>query len=171
MKIRTEQLDSLFKQQELLAQKPKSLGKQDFGATLAQELGLSPEGAKAAGSAPLPGSQNAVVGQMLLEGTENTAASTAEMDAVLQQALQQASGALDTWDSYVGALDQAGKAGTQANLRDAYGLLQGLDGQIAALKQGAQPVLGQNPGLASIVQELDVMTATEKFKFNRGDYV
>lgn len=170
MKIRTEQLDSLFKQQELLAKKPTAPGQQGFGATLAKEMGLA-EGTQASSTLPLPGSQNAVVGQMLLGATENTAAPATDMEAVLQQALQQASGALDTWDSYVGALQQAGKGGVQTTLRDAYGLLQGLDGQIAALKQGAQPVLGQNPALADIVQELDVMTATEKFKFNRGDYV
>lgn len=170
MKIRTEQLDSLFKQQELLAKKPAGSSQQGFGATLAQELGIT-EGAKTPGTLPLPGSQNAVVGQMLLGATENTAAPATDMEAVLQQTLQQASGALDTWDSYVGTLQQANKPGAQATLRDAYGLLQGLDGQIAALKQGAQPVLGQNPGLADIVQELDVMAATEKFKFNRGDYV
>lgn len=170
MKIQTEQLDSLFKQQELLAKKPAGPAQQDFGTTLAKELGFG-AGAKTSGTLPLPGSQNAVVGQMLLGATENTAAPATDMEATLQQALQQASGALDTWDSYVGALQQAGTTGTQATLRDAYGLLQGLDGQIAALKQGAQPVLGQNPGLANIVQELDVMAATEKFKFNRGDYV
>lgn len=170
MNIRTEQLDALFKQQELLAKKPTGPGKEDFGATLAQELGLAP-GTKNSSKVPLPGAQNAVIGQMLLGATENTAASETDMEAAMQQALQQASGALDTWEAYAGTLGQAGKAGTQASLRDAYGLLQGLDSQVAALKQGSQALLGQNPGLASIVQELDVMTATEKFKFNRGDYV
>lgn len=170
MKIQTEQLDALFKQQELRAQKPAGATREDFGTTLAQELGLA-QGGKASATTPLPGAQNAVIGQMLLGDTENTAAPDSDMEAVMQQSLSLASGALDTWESYVGALNQAGKPGAQGNLRDAYGFLQGLDSQVAALKQGAQPVLGKNPALANIVQELDVMTATEKFKFNRGDYV
>lgn len=167
MNIRTEQLNALFKQQELLAQKPASTGKQDFGAALAQELGLD-SGTKKPGATPLPGSQANVIGQMLLGSTEKSSAPETEMEVVMQQALEQASGALDTWESYVGAL---GQSGTQGSLREAYSYLQGLDQQVAALKQGAQPVQGKNPGLDSLVQELDVMTTTEKFKFNRGDYV
>ncbi|MEG2172026.1 MAG: hypothetical protein RRY29_02060 [Desulfovibrionaceae bacterium] len=169
MKIQTEQLDALFKQQELHAKQTLRPGKEDFGATLAQELGLTAGATPAPGTVPLPGSQHAVIGQMLLGNAENTAAPASALETVMQQTLAQASGALDTWESYLGALGQTGKQG--GTLRDAYGLLQGLDTQVAALKQKAQPVLGQNPALASIVQELDVMTATEKVKFNRGDYV
>lgn len=166
MKIRTEQLDALFKQQELLAQKPTTAGKQDFGATLAQELGLTQAEASST-TAPLPGANNPVIGQMLLDSTEKSSTAGAE-ELVMQQVMEQASGALNTWDSYVGAL---GKTGQQGSLREAYGFLQGLDGQVAALKQGAMPVQGKNPGLDSLVQELEVMATTEKFKFNRGDYV
>lgn len=167
MRIRTEQLDALFKQQELLAQKPATAGKQDFGATLAQELGLG-QGATGSSTMPLPGANNPVIGQMLLDSTEKTSAGDSDMEIVMQQVMEQASSALDTWDSYVGAL---GKTGQQGSLREAYGFLQGLDGQVAALKQGAQPVQGKNSGLDSLVQELEVMATTEKFKFNRGDYV
>ena len=48
--------------------------------------------------------------------------------------------------------------------------MQGIDGQVSALKTNTAAVRGQNEGLDSLVNELDVMTATEKFKFNRGDY-
>lgn len=38
------------------------------------------------------------------------------------------------------------------------------------IKQGTAGVRGKNPGFDSLLNELEVMTATEKFKFNRGDY-
>ena len=106
-----------------------------------------------------------MISQMLL-GTTQTEPADIDED-VIQSAFSQASGTLDMWDSYVNALGSSGQGGS---LREAYSLLQGIDGQVAALKTNTAAVRGQNTGLDSLVNELDVMTATEKFKFNRGDY-
>lgn len=103
---------------------------------------------------------------MLLGTTEENSAVNPDED-LLQEAFAQASGTLDLWDSYVNAL---GKPGAGESLRDAYSLLQGIDSKVAELKQGTVGVRGQNPGFDSLLNELEVMTATEKFKFNRGDY-
>ena len=86
---------------------------------------------------------------------------------VLQDAFTQASGTLDMWDSYVSTL---GDAGNNGSLRQAYALLQGIDGQVASLKENTAGLRGQNPGLDTLVNNLEVLATTEKFKFNRGDY-
>ena len=164
MNIRTEQVEALLRQQELAAKKTAPTG-EGFGAALAQQVNLAGTEKGTSATVPPPGVQSGIVGQMLLAETEKTAADPVE--AVMQQAMSQASGALDMWDSYISAL---GKPGADNSLRDAYALLQGVDTEVSALKQNAQPVLGQNPNLAGIINELEVLTATEKFKFNRGDY-
>ena len=107
-----------------------------------------------------------MISQMLLNGAGQSQAANPDAE-ILQEAFNQASGTLDLWDSYAKTLGSSSGAGS---LRDAYALLQGIDSQVAQLKQGTADVRGQNPGFDSLLNELEVMTATEKFKFNRGDY-
>lgn len=168
MKINNEQLDALLRQQDQAAGAArKQPGKGGgFEAALAEQLGLgSGNGAPAAAPLP-PGAQTGLIGRMLLGNAEETSALNPD-EALLQEAFNQASGTLDLWDSYVDAL---GKPGAGESLRDAYSLLQGIDGKVAELKQGTVGVRGQNPGFDSLLNELEILTATEKFKFNRGDY-
>lgn len=162
MNIRTEQLDVLHRQQGLSAPRPATEKGESFAETLAQQMGTSTDNIQQQGSVPPPGAQAGVIGEMLIGNTENISGGT-----TVEAVLRQASGALDMWDSYADALNNSGTT----DLRQAYSLLQGLDSQLAALRENAQPVLGQNPELADIVNDLEVMTATEKFKFNRGDYI
>lgn len=166
MDIRTEQVQALLRQQELSTKKAVPSTGTGFDAALAQQVGLGGTEKGASTAAPLPGMQSGIIGQMLLAESEKVS-STDPTELVMQQAFEQASGALDMWDAYVQVL---GKPGAENNLREAYGLLEGVDNKVAALKQSAQPVLGQNPNLAGIVNELEVLATTEKFKFNRGDY-
>lgn len=62
-------------------------------------------------------------------------------------------------------------AGDQGSLKQAYELLQGIDGQVAALKDSTTTLRGQSSGFDSLLNELEVLTTTEKIKFNRGDYL
>lgn len=167
MNIRTDQVQALLQQQERAAQKAQPATTEGFEAALAQQLGLAKAEHATGLSAPPPGAFAGLVGQVLLQGAEKTSAATDPVAMSVQQAFEQASGALDLWDSYVAAL---GTPGTQSSLRDAYAFLQGVDSRVAQLKQGAHPALEQNPQLAGIIHELEVMSATEKFKLNRGDY-
>lgn len=166
MNIRTDQLQALLRQQGLAAQKTSSGTGEGFEAALASQIELGSSDAGAQIPTTAPGVQAGIIGQMLLSTAEKTSA-TDSVEQVMRQALEQASGTLDMWESYANAL---GKPGAEGGLREAYALLQGLDAQVSTLKQGAEPVLGQNPNLASFINELEVMTATEKFKFGRGDY-
>lgn len=162
MNIRTEQVQALLQQQERAAQRAKPGTGEGFEAALAQHLGLAEADTASRLPAPPPGASADIVGQVLLQKAEKVSAATDS-----QQAFEQASGALDLWESYVTAL---GKPGAQSTLRDAYTLLQGIDRQVATLRQGAHPALENNPQLAGIIHEIEVMSATEKFKLNRGDY-
>lgn len=169
MKINNEQLDALLRQQEQASGTVrKQTGRSgSFEAALAEQLGLGTAGAMPTAAPLTPAAAQAgMISQMLLGNVEESAAASPEED-VLQEAFNHASGTLDLWDSYVNTL---GTSGAADSLRDAYALLQGIDGRVAALKENTANVRGQNPGFDSLLNELEVLTATEKFKFNRGDY-
>lgn len=108
--------------------------------------------------------QTALLSQVKLEKS-GAIAGDANQEA-LMAAFDQASGALDLWDQYARVL---GCGSSDASLRDAWSLLEGLDSNIAALR--ANPIANGNEALSGIINELEVMAATEKFKFNRGDYL
>lgn len=166
MNIRTNQVDALLRQGEQTA--PKTTGNTDdgFEAALAAEM-ESASNAPASPPLSATGTRSALIGQMLLAEAEKISTSP-EAGQAVRQTIEQASGALDMWESYVGVLGGPEAAGN--TLRAAYGLLDGLDARVTALKEEAQPVLGRHPGLADLIEEMQVMTAAEKFKLNRGDY-
>ncbi|MDR2695529.1 MAG: hypothetical protein LBC79_04025 [Deltaproteobacteria bacterium] len=164
MKVRVEQLNALL-QQEQAAQKASSRG-EGFETLLAKEL-RQPGGGAQGTPPPPPGAQAGVISQMLLEPLAQ-AETDNPMEDVLQQSFQQASGLLDSVNAYVNALSARGADG---NLKAIYPLLEGLEQQMGALKQGAMPLEEKHAGLASLINELEVLTTTEKFKFNRGDYI
>ncbi len=173
MKINNEQLEALLRQQEQSSGTVRKPGGQGAGfeAALAEQLGLGGVGASStAEGTPSIGSmqtaQASMISQMLL-GATGEADETNPTEDVLKDAFNQASGTLDMWDSYVSTL---GSAGNNGSLRQAYALLQGIDGQVASLKENTAGLRGQNPGLDTLVNNLEVLATTEKFKFNRGDY-
>ncbi len=169
MNIRTEQIGALFSQQELHAKKPVSSqnsGGMSFAATFAEQAALGDAENGIQSSVSVPPVQASVVQQMLLNGVENISAPVMNT-ASTGQALEQASGALDMWDSYAQKLRMPGNEG---NLRDAYALLEGIESQVSTLKAQNKDALEQNPDLANLVNELEIMSTTEKIKFNRGDY-
>ncbi len=169
MNIHTEQIGALLSQQELQAKKASSTAGSglDFATTFAKQavLGDAENGIQSTASVPMM--QASVVQQMLLNGVDANATSQTNTTST-GQALEQAAGALDMWESYAQKLRMPGNDG---NLRDAYALLEGIESQVSTLKTENNAVLEQNPELASLVNELEIMSTTEKFKFNRGDYL
>ena len=164
MKVRMEQVNALL-QQEQAAQKAQAKG-EGFDALLAKELRQPGGGAQ--GTPPLPpGAQAGVISQMLLEPLAQ-AESVNPLEDGLQQSFQQASSLLDSVNAYVNALSARGADG---NLKAIYPLLEGLEQRMGVLKQGGTSLEGKHAGLASLINELEVLTTTEKFKFNRGDYI
>jgi len=163
MKVRIEQLKALL-QQEQAVPKPQPRG-EGFEAVFAKEL-RQPGGDAQAILPPPLGAQAGVVSQMLL-GAPEEAESADPFEEALRQSFQQASGLLDSMNAYVDALSARGADG---NLKAIYPLLEGLERQMGVMKQGAAPLEAKHAGLAGLMNELEVLMTTEKFKFNRGDY-
>jgi len=159
-----EELNALL-QQEQAGQKAQPKG-EGFDAMLAKEL-RQPGGGAQGTLPPPPGAQAGVIGQMLLDPQAQAEAAD-PLDEALQQSLQQASGLLDSMNAYVNALSARGADGS---LKAIYPLLEGMEQQMDALKQGAAPLETKHAEFAGLINELEVLTTTEKFKFNRGDYI
>ena len=86
---------------------------------------------------------------------------------IVQDAANTMESMLSTLDGYASelALDQKG------NLRGAYAMLENVNGQINDLKTRYPDMAKNHPGLASLINELETLTVTETYKFNRGDYL
>lgn len=168
MRVNNEHLEALYRQQNQ-AENVKNAQTQQEGAftsVLDMQMGLAGGMTQAIAATSQAGSAapTSMISQMLL-ATQTDSVNPDE--DVIQNAFTHASGTLDMWDSYVVAIHASEKSGS---LRDAYALLEGIGGQLAGLKAEAASVRGRNAGLDALINELDVMTTTEKFKFNRGDY-
>jgi hypothetical protein len=144
--------------------KPRADGR--FDGLLAREL-LPEE--SAAGPAPLPGAgRDAAVLAMQIRAARELSAPEAEAAGTEQeQTLELVNGLLEKWELYAGAMNRA----EGANLKNMHQLLGGLSGELDALKSALPGLTGENSGLGGILNELDVLTAAERVKFDRGDYL
>ena len=155
MEINTQQIENLLKTQEQQAQRKTGETSQDFGAMLYSQLAGNAQNE----IAPLSGAPQAeMISQILLDKSS--------LDyTALNSAFEQASSALDLWDNYAQAIGQ-----DQSSLRDAYSILQGIDSKVAQLRQDTAGMAIRHSGLDDVLNQLEILTTTEKFKLNRGDY-
>lgn len=160
MEINTQSMEALLHLQEQQAQLPNKNSSGSFEKILSHQL---TDGHKTVST---DSALNGVsyINPLLLNDIENTQAIDADAQ-VLQAAFAQASGTLDLWDNYSALLENS----HNANLRDAWNMLEGIDQQISQLR--ANPLSGRNNAFDDLVNELEILSATEKFKFNRGDYL
>lgn len=149
MKIRPDQIEGVQPDQQVRKNKAKEPG-QAFGDLLNQEVtkGSAPV---VAGVAP-----PMIVNPMLAAGPVCPVSSDAEVTPA-----GQVESILDKWDAYAADLADPG-----AGLKSAYGTLDEISDEVAAIKE-----TDLDPGLRTIVDEMETLAAAEKFKFNRGDYV
>lgn len=163
MKIRSEQLDYLLRQEQISKQ-ATTAPKESFGSFLDQEIGQAQ--AETMEMMPPPGARAGGIDPMLLASLESTEA-TQDVDSEIAQFMSQAGGSLDTLDSYAQTLGNAASPG-----RNAWDLLGTLDSQLSAMRDSMSRMpAGAAKEMESVVNELEVLAATEKFKFNRGDYI
>ena len=168
MKIRTDQnpsLDALLGLQEGGVSSAEG-DAQAFQAALSERLEAGT--AQAGKSVPsMPGgAQTELISQILLGAGEDGGGSALSAKAA-QAAFHEATGALDMWDDYVQTLGSS----RRESLRDAYALLDSISSKLGELKRNAAAVEARMPGFGDLVNRLDVLAASERFKFNRGDYV
>ncbi|MDL2307017.1 hypothetical protein LJC48_03195 [Desulfovibrio sp. OttesenSCG-928-C06] len=137
----------------LLSSQLQHAGTANSGSTMSQNAGL------------MQTDQTAALA--VLMQTQASADSTAATSGESAEAAERIGSLLDQWDQYAAAL--SGNSG--ADLRGVYGMLQGMTQNVRELKSSMSGLLEQDPNLAAMVNELDVMTTTETIKFNRGDYI
>lgn len=162
MKISNEQLRAL---QDAEARRVKT-GKpsEEFGALFTRQLDAEqPQGAAALenGAALAPGLR-----PMPVSGLAEDSAQASTLTAA-QEAAGKMESMFDTFESYAGELALNDKT----NLRGAYALLENMNSQIAEFKTRFPNAGSEQPEVASMLNELDVLVTAETFKFNRGDYI
>ena len=162
MKIDSLHTNALNEAQSL---KKQEQAVQGFEALLAQKLG------QAQGVTPeMNAGMDALRGLVPGLGSVAAGQTPEELARSATLALQEAAVRIDSLfnevDEYADQLQQPG-----GDLRSAYAGLQALVANVAGLKAAYPGLDGSSPELAAMVNELDVLTTTEMFKFNRGDYL
>ena len=153
MKITPDQLAALQLQQKNAARNTPGEG---FAQALAQELGTQSSaatGAATPAAGPVVRLDQALQAAMLQKPTEQTVMD--KMNSLLSK-----------WEDYSQIIGTA-----NGNLREGYSLLADIRQNIQEVKGdlAQAPAVGQ--GLKTMIEELDILTTTEEFKFNRGDYL
>lgn len=74
---------------------------------------------------------------------------------------------LNGFENYASRLASGGTG----SLKTAHSLLQDLSQSVKTLRIDTEGLSTKNPSMESILNELDVIATTERFKFNRGDYI
>lgn len=169
MNINIEKLDALHRLQE---QQNGALQKQighgeSFEALLTRQMGVSDDAMSSSAELTPGTAQAGLISQILLQDIDQKQ-ELATDTAVLQAAFTQASGTLDMWDGYARALSSSGEG---ASLKEAWNMLESIEKQVAQLRRDTDSIRGKSVGFDSLLNDLEVMTVTEKFKFNRGDYI
>ena len=162
MKIQTDQLTALRQPTD------QSTGPREssdaFAAILAKETGSSGE-AQSTGLAAPPLSSLTGIDLASHQGVETTDA-VGDITEQQRAVMNNIDTLLAKWENYADTL-AAGSGGD--SLKQAYGVLQNIESGVQQLKDDLPE--GANANLGSLVNEMEVMTVTEKFKFNRGDYL
>ncbi len=175
MKIHPDQLEGVRADQTSQTNRTRQTNTA-FGDLLSQEVGKSgADSAKPVATLPPPGGLGGLNTLGSLLGAQSVEATSVEAVAQAPQAekaiMQTVENLLDKWDQYATNLQGASGAPNAANLKQAYGVLDDIDGTVRKLKGDNPDLASKNPALQGMVSELEVMAVTERIKFNRGDYI
>ena len=156
MKISNERLEGLLPQE--FGPKAVPGSGRDFENVLALQLeqgtdGISPP------NPPLAGPGGFAPLRLAEVETENDDA------ALISGLVSEADDLLGVWEQYVATLGSG-----EVSAKFAWGMLAGMDARVQSLRAEMDKLGGQGQGLGAVINELEVLAATEKFKFNRGDY-
>lgn len=171
MKIRNDQLQPL---QESEVQRGKAQkGAKGFDDLFSRQLEANP--AQAASGTAISSGLSGAAGSLsihnpaLLEMQAALAPESLQSAGlgIVQDAANDMEGMLSTLDSYANELARDNKA----DMRGAYSMLESVSNKVNELKTRYPDMEKEQPELASLVKELDVLAMTETYKFNRGDYL
>ncbi len=159
MEIRSDYLESLLRQEQ--TSRTASTGKEGFGELLSQEIGRA--AAPAESATPLPPGTGALIADPAVVADADGYGLSGD-DGLLRSLVGRTSGLLDAWDSYTATLESGG-------VRNAWNILSGMEPALRSVRTALDGMPNADAGLRSVINELEVLNATERFKFNRGDYV
>ncbi|MBF0482275.1 MAG: hypothetical protein HQK81_09305 [Desulfovibrionaceae bacterium] len=125
---------------------------QGIDAAIGADSTVTPQGAGIAG-----------IGNVM---TAESATAVAAPNQTELDAMDNMESILNEWENYAGTLSSGASS---SGLKQANSLLSSIEDSVRKLKEGT-PQLGKDSPLSSMVNELEVMTVTERNKLNRGDY-
>lgn len=155
----TEHITSIAKQSQ--ATKAPKRAADGFHNLLSQELELQ---SKSATEAMLPPGTRSIAFDPRLNAEQKDVAPAAVDPKKVADDLE---GILNQWEKYSTQISSQGTP----DLKGAFGTLKELAHNLATLKQTAPSLKADFPELDDVRNELEVMTVTEQFKINRGDYL
>lgn len=154
MKIHPDQINALNKEQTKVDHKRPADGK--FGDVLAQEV----QNSQAVEASGVVGGLKPLEAPLRVDALMKPQQS--EQIPQGREIMENLDSLLSEWENYAGKLSGAG-------LKEAYGVLDGIEAGVKELK-ARHPDMASSPELKSMVDEIEVMAATERIKFARGDY-
>lgn len=161
MKINTELLKAV-QEQEVKKAKPKEQNQQNFEQVLNKNLSPEQESGKNQKSSPqLSGSTQMAALQTQMQ-TNQVTSSGSQSQADMREKIDQV---LSKWENYSQQLQSGNKS-----LKDSFSTLEEIRNNISQLQSEISEGKNQDQGFKSILNELEIMAATEQVKFNRGDY-
>ncbi len=163
MKVRTDVMTPLEQQELERARKCDETGK--FDEMLAQEVQKATPQQQGSAEAVSSLSEVAAAGQ--LQAVQTTAP-VENLSATERTVMENIDSLLSKWENYAQTLSMPE---ADEGLRQAYGVLEKIHDQVLQLKAAAPNLESRSPSLKSMVDELEILTVTEQFKFNRGDYL
>jgi hypothetical protein len=164
MKITQEQTNAL-RQADNQEQSRTHVEAGVFESMLTREVqGVQTQDAGQTTVPPIGGGMHEIASLLQAEG----AAPAQDLTEKERTAMENVDSLLTEWENYA---DQLASGSQEGGLRQAYGVLEHIETGVQKLKQDWPGMAEDNPGMGSLVNELEVMTVTEKIKFNRGDYI
>ena len=151
MKINPNQQVELGQEQRA---KPKVEESQEFANLLTKELGRNEQSSTTA-EVQRPGGMSAAELQTVLATQSVNALGTGEVsESVIMEHID---GVLAQWENYADQLQspQQGK-----DLRNLYGMLEGLTGSVTELKEKWSQLDSSQPRLGELIDELEVLAVT-----------
>lgn len=116
---------------------------------------------------PPPGSRMGVAGRANSMLLGNEAEAESAEDSQLGSVANGVDKLLSGFETYATRLAD----GSSGSLKAAHSLLQDLSQSVKTLRLDNMELTKANPSMDTILNELDVIATTERFKFNRGDYI
>ena len=164
MKIHPDQLESVRPDQTTQTNRGTQQTSTAFGDLLSQEVAKSgTQAATSTASLPPPGGLGTLSALIGVQSVEATAEVTKPENAIMDKV----DSVLDKWDQYAQNLQGTTNS---ASLKQAYGVLNDIDGAVQQIKGDNPDLATKYPALQGVVSELEALTVTERIKFNRGDY-